>query len=70
MLRSAHCGVAVDAGRLRSKSYAVHVLWDGSVVTTTKRGQVDPVFARKVLFAWGASGGRGDSEEGVWRKSV
>ena len=51
MLRSAHHRVAVDAGLLRSKPYAVHVLWDGSVVTTTKPGQVDPVFARKVLFA-------------------
>ena len=70
MLRSAHCSIAVNAGRLRSKSYAVHVLWDGSVVTTTKPGKVDPVFARKVLFAWGVNGGRGGSEEGVRGESV
>ena len=70
MLRSAHCRVAVDAGGIRSKSYEAHVVWDGSVVSTTKPGEVDPVFARKVLFAWGVNGGRADSEEGVWGESV
>ena len=70
MLRSAHSRVAVDAGGIRSKSYEAHVVWDGSVVSTTKPGEVNPVFARKVLFAWGVNGGRGDSEEGVWGESV
>ena len=69
MLQSAHCSVAVGAGLLRGKSYAVHVLWDGSVMPTTKPGQVDPVFAREVLFAFCVrEGGWGSKERVRWKR--
>ena len=60
MLHSALCIIAMRARRVGSKSYTVCVCGDGSVVATTKPGQVDPVFAWEVLFVcvyegWGGS---------------
>ena len=56
MLHCALGGITVRARRIGSKSYAVCVCGNGSVVPTTKPSKVYPVFAWEVLFACGYEG--------------
>ena len=51
MLSRALNSVAARAVGVRSRSYPVHVDGDGCVLSTTKSGKVDPIFALEVLFA-------------------
>ena len=48
MLDGAHNAVAVRANGVWGLAYSVHVGGHGSVVLTTKPGQMDPVFAWEV----------------------
>ena len=48
--------IAMEAGTVMSTSCSVQVCGYWSVVSTTKSGEVDPIFAWEVLFAKEGSG--------------
>ena len=56
MLHRVLGGITVRARRIGSKSYAVFVCGDGSVVPTTKPSKVYTAFAWEVLFVCGYEG--------------